>query len=155
MVHAKTVWVRLRTQLTSQVHLSQDTLPVPLPARWTPVVSLRGRAGWQEAGRAARPLLGLSAAFVAAWSCLFVAAFLSAQPPAPLFPPGAVLLAAPEPHPSAALAQRSQGVQHPGLSSRHLVWHTVLRAAGRVAGAERGRRVPAWPHGAQRGGETA
>src|SRR5258706_4944180 len=61
--------------------------------------------------------------------------------PAPLFPPGAVFLAAPEPHPSAALAQRSQGVQHPGLSSRHLVWHTVLRAAGRVAGAGSARSV--------------
>jgi hypothetical protein len=121
MVYPKTVWIRLRTQLTSQLHLTQKTLLAPPPTWRTPVVSLRGHAEWQEARRTARPLLVIGATYVVAWPYLLVAAFLSAQlPPGALFPPEGVLLAAPEPQSSAALAQRSRGVQHPGLSSRHL-----------------------------------
>jgi PAS domain S-box-containing protein len=49
------------------------------------------RSVWQEA----RPILLFAAAYIVAWSYLFVATFLGAHPPpAPLFPPAGVLISA-------------------------------------------------------------
>lgn len=90
---------QLRTNLVANVDHIRATLP-PHVAEWrTRVLSLRDRekrrvirrAAW----RAAWPLLVFAVAYIAAWSYLFVAAFLGDHPPpAPLFPPGAVLFSA-------------------------------------------------------------
>jgi PAS domain S-box-containing protein len=86
---------RLKASLAVQPQLARTALLEQL-ARWpAQLASLRTVEGRQIAWCAARPLLVFAAAYIAAWSYLFVAAFLGAQPPpAPLFPPGAVLLCA-------------------------------------------------------------
>jgi PAS domain S-box-containing protein len=85
---------QLRTALIAGVDRVQTTLR-PRLAGWR----AQRRSLWEQKPqalwRAGRPLLVFAVAYVAAWSYLFVAAFLGATPPpAPLFPPGAVLLSA-------------------------------------------------------------
>jgi hypothetical protein len=56
---------------------------------------LRSYVYRQTAWRMLWPLLAFAAAYIVAWSYLFVSAFLGAHPPpAPLFPPEAVLITA-------------------------------------------------------------
>jgi PAS domain S-box-containing protein len=86
---------RWRTSLAAQLRLVRTALLGHLaswPAQLAPLRTVKGR---QRAWRAARPLFKFAAAYIVAWSYLFVAAFLGAHPPpAPLFPPAAVLLCA-------------------------------------------------------------
>jgi PAS domain S-box-containing protein len=85
----------VRKELVSHLGVLQTTLRAYLAIWRTQIVSLRARASWQEAWSAAWPILVFAAAYIAAWSYLFVAAFLGAHPPpAPLFPPEAVLITA-------------------------------------------------------------
>jgi PAS domain S-box-containing protein len=66
-----------------------------LAAARAQLASLRTHASWWQVWRVVRPVVAFAVAYTAAWSYLFVAAFLGAKPPpAPLFPPGAVLLCA-------------------------------------------------------------
>jgi PAS domain S-box-containing protein len=72
---------------------------VSLPLRPTPLKTELASIPAQRHGRAAenriRALLVFAAAYIVAWSYLFVATFLGAHPPpAPLFPPEAVLISA-------------------------------------------------------------
>jgi PAS domain S-box-containing protein len=95
MNHPQPDWSRLRKTLLMSLHRARFAVVEQLTDIRLFVVSLRTpeglRAGWQ----AVKPLVVFAVAYIAAWSYLFIAAFLGAKPPpAPLFAPGAVLLCA-------------------------------------------------------------
>jgi PAS domain S-box-containing protein len=85
----------LRTALVARLNAAKSAWP-PRLADWrAQVVALYQRVNWAKVWRAARPVAIFAGAYLVAWSYLYVATFLGAQPPpAPLFPPGAVLLCA-------------------------------------------------------------
>src|SRR5262245_17990802 len=89
------LWSHSRKTLLNSLQRAHSVALEQLSEARTLLVAVRTPQGRREAWRAARPLVAFALAYVAAWSYLFVAAFLGAQPPpTPLFPPGAVLLCA-------------------------------------------------------------
>ena len=86
---------QLRAKLKAWLRLTQARLVACLATWRKQGAAPNTREGRRPAWRAARPPLVFAAAYLAAWSYLFVAAFLGSHPPpAPLFPPAAVLVCA-------------------------------------------------------------
>jgi PAS domain S-box-containing protein len=95
MNHPRPDWSRLRKTLLMLLHRARFAVLALLTDTRLFVVSLRTPEGLRAGWRAVRPLVVFAVAYIAAWSYLFIAAFLGAKPPpAPLFVPGAVLLCA-------------------------------------------------------------
>ena len=87
----------VRKKLAVYLRATKTTLPGQHPPSPKQLIALpeyehgRSRAAWKET----RPLLIFAAAYIIAWSYLFVATFLGSHPPpAPLFPPEAILISA-------------------------------------------------------------
>jgi PAS domain S-box-containing protein len=84
-----------RRKLAGYLHAVKITRPAGLDASRTQLVSVPDVVSRHAAWMQTRPLLVFAAAYITAWSYLFVATFLGAHPPpAPLFPPEAVLITA-------------------------------------------------------------
>lgn len=95
MDHPRPDWSRYRKALLISRHRTRIVIADQLTDIRRFLVSLRTPGGLRAGWRAARPLVVFAVAYIAAWSYLFIAAFLGAKPPpAPLFAPGAVLLCA-------------------------------------------------------------
>jgi hypothetical protein len=86
----------LRKKLVAYLNTIRAALPAWRSKRWSiRFVSLRSQVRRQVTWSMARPLLVFAAAYIVAWSYLFVATFLGHHPPpAPFFPPAAVLISA-------------------------------------------------------------
>jgi PAS domain S-box-containing protein len=86
----------LRQRLATYLASVKTTLSIRRSQGWRKQLALlRSYVYRQVAWRMIWPLLAFAAAYIAAWSYLFVSAFLGAHPPpAPLFPPEAVLITA-------------------------------------------------------------
>lgn len=95
MDHPRPDWSRLRKALLMSLLRARFAITEQLTDVRLFVVSLRTPEGLRAGWRTMRPLVVFAVAYIAAWSYLFIAAFLGAKPPpAPLFVPGAVLLCA-------------------------------------------------------------
>jgi PAS domain S-box-containing protein len=95
MDHPRPDWSRYRKMLLMSLHRMRIAIIEQLTEIRLYLVSLRTPEGLRTGWQAARPLAVFAMAYIAAWSYLFIAAFLGAKPPpAPLFAPGAVLLCA-------------------------------------------------------------
>ena len=95
MDHPRPDWSRLRKALVMSLHRARFAVLEQLTDIRLFVVSLRTPEGLRAGWRTMRPLVVFAVTYIAAWSYLFIAAFLGAKPPpAPLFVPGAVLLCA-------------------------------------------------------------
>jgi PAS domain S-box-containing protein len=86
----------LRKRLATYLNIIRTTLPIRSSLGWRKQLALFHSSAYrQTAWRMIWPLLAFAAAYIMAWSYLFVSAFLGAHPPpAPLFPPEAVLITA-------------------------------------------------------------
>jgi PAS domain S-box-containing protein len=86
----------LRKRLATYLNIIKTSLPIRRDLGWRKQLALlRSYVYRQATWRLIWPMLAFAAAYIVAWSYLFVSAFLGAHPPpAPLFPPEAVLITA-------------------------------------------------------------
>lgn len=95
MDHPRPDWSRYRKMLLMWRHRARNAVVEQLTEIRLFLVSLRAPEGLRASWPVVRPFVVFAVAYIAAWSYLFIAAFLGAKPPpAPLFAPGAVLLCA-------------------------------------------------------------
>ncbi len=93
MYNSPVPWSRFRETLVKTLERARADIFERTTDLRTQLVTLRTQQGWHAVWREQQSLVVFAAAYVGAWSYLFIAAFIGAKPPpAPLFLPGAVLL---------------------------------------------------------------